>query len=131
MKIGVSILVLITLLVSCSPMRKYESINKIHFGSGGGFTGAIVQNTLYRTGSIEHNGNEIGKLVEKETAKLFAYTQKLKSDTINKPGNLYYFIEFYDQNVKYRYVWSSGDSSNQDLNNWYKQLNDLVKKEGE
>ncbi len=129
MKIGA--LIIITILLSCSPMRKFEGIEKIHFGSGGGFTGGVVTNTLEKSGLVRKEGAEVQKLDQKQTSLLFEYTHKLKSDTINEPGNMYHFIEFYDNGVKYRYVWSSLEAPNEDLNNWYKQLSDLVKKEAE
>ncbi len=129
MKIGA--LIIITILFSCSPMRKFEGIEKIHFGSGGGFTGGILTNTLEKSGVVLKDGTEVQQLDQKQTSQLFAYTHKLKSDTINEPGNMYYFIEFNDNGVNYRYVWSSIQAPNEDLNNWYKQLNKLVKKEEE
>lgn len=131
MKIGVLIFVLTTLLVSCSPMRKFEGIEQIHFGSGGGFTGEVILNTLEKSGVVRKGGIEIKKLTPKETSLLFPNTHNLKSDTINKPGNMYHFIEFYDGSVKYRFLWNPAESPNKELDNWYNQLNDLVKKEAE
>jgi hypothetical protein len=125
MKIGV--LTIITILLSCSPMRKFEGIEKIHFGSGGGFTGGVVMNTLEKSGVVLKDGTEVQKLDQKQTSRLFAYTHKLKSDTVNEPGNMYHFIEFNDNGVNYRYVWSSLEAPNQDLNNWFLQLSQLVK----
>ena len=114
--------------ISCNPMRSYPSIEQISFGSGGGITGEVITNNLDRSGVVRQNGLKIQTIDLKKTAELFSYTQKLKSDTLNNPGNIYQFIEFTDHDGQYRYVWNNRSDVSEELKNWYAKLSELIEK---
>lgn len=95
----------------CSSSK--EIFQEIKFGEGGGFTGMVMEYTIYPNGEI-HFSNSITK--EHKKIRTISRTEreavqkaliKVPADALsfNHPGNLYYFIEI-DKN---RAVW--GDPS--------------------
>jgi hypothetical protein len=106
------------------------------WGSGGGFVGKETYHILLENGQIlRYNGvdgnyEELVPLKKKEAAALFeklASLQLYKQD-IDKPGNLYYFLQEITEAIDSRATWGAGDYlPPQNMVSLYRELHNLVK----
>lgn len=106
------------------------------WGSGGGFAGIETSHILLENGQIfrrtgvEGNYEELVPLKKKEAEALFdklASLQLYKQD-IDKPGNLYYFLQEITEAIDSRATWGAGDYlPPQSIVSLYRELHDLVK----
>ena len=85
------------------------------FGQGGGFTGAVTAFVLLPDGRLFRRGADesdtyLLTLDRTLARQLFAHFRRVGFDQIrfNEPGNLYRFIEWYDQGqMRNRLVWGA------------------------
>lgn len=106
------------------------------WGSGGGFAGIETSHILLENGQIfRHSGvaenyEELVPLKKKEATVFFeklASLQLYKQD-IDKPGNLYYFLQEITETIDSRVTWGTGDYlPPQNMVNLFRELHDLVK----
>lgn len=102
------------------------------FGRGGGFTGEVVTYTLLENGQLfKHSSltkeyKEMTK-INKKTAKTYFKTisdLKLADQSINQPGNMYYFIEEVEAETKNRVTWGSNEYQiAEEFISFYKEIN--------
>lgn len=107
------------------------------FGDGGGFAGIETSYTLLENGQLFKQVGVEGKLQELKSIKPKAakpYFEKIaalqlyKMD-IEKPGNLYYFMQEVNETIDSRVVWGAGDYlPPQSLISTYKDLQGLASK---
>ncbi len=92
-------------------------VKQIVFGDGGGFIGVETSYILLENGQIfKKTGvggllQELSPIKQKQSKTLFeklATVQLYKLD-INKPGNLYYFLQETNNETDSRATWGAGD----------------------
>jgi hypothetical protein len=112
------------------------SPNRIEFGHGGGFTGAVTTYVLLNNGRMyqelmERNEyNKLRRISKDEATTLFAECEKLRTLKTDSPGNMYYFVTIKDSTQISR-RWIFGDPSvapPSELEALYKRLVGLVPK---
>ena len=133
-----SLLLIYTLLATgCLSQKLPEQYlgQKIYFGSGGGFSGNVTtfcllaNGKLFKKESIYEKPFELIKRIDfQETEQLFTNLEilNLKKIQYNKPGNLYKYIKFSEEEIGL--VWS--DQNNdipQGAQLFYKILNSKIK----
>jgi hypothetical protein len=110
--------------------------NRIEFGHGGGFTGAVTTYVLLNNGRMyqelmERNEyNKLRRISKDEATTLFAECEKLRTLKTDSPGNMYYFVTIKDS-VQIPRRWIFGDPSvapPSELEALYKRLVGLVPK---
>lgn len=109
---------------------------QIIFGDGGGFANIETSYTLLENGQIfkqigTENTYEELKAIKKKDAKSYfdkvASLQLYKMD-IEKPGNLYYFLQEVNETIDSRVVWGAGDYlPPQGIINTFKDLHEMAK----
>jgi hypothetical protein len=106
----------IILFNSCMSQNSlFESKKNIQiiFGSGGGFTGKIMEYTLHENGDIflnntlKNNNNKIKTLSGVETKEVFSKLKSIDLNNIkfNHPGNMYYFIKVKSKKSLHEVIW--------------------------
>ena len=112
---------LILTIMACAPANdfpKTENRDEIHFGQGGGFTGAVTHYILLEDGRVFQLAWRDTTLTLIDTwpgiftRQMFLNYKSLKLDTlhVNKPGDLYYFVEYHSKKKPtHRIVWGSPD----------------------
>ncbi len=106
----ISFLFTITLL-SCGMCKKNSETGpaQVLFGSGGGFTGAVISYSLSSDGAlnkIEGEKNISLKTIDKKTAEgLLTKAKALKDYHYNTPDNMNCFIEIKSKDFNEKYVW--------------------------
>ncbi len=133
--------VILSFLGSCGA-TKYSPDSlpdrQIHFGQGGGFTGAVTHYMLLDNGQIfvqkeemEMSPLEAVKDVDRKKAKtLFKQAAELGLEQIewDKPGNMYYFLGLNEGNMDHRITWGSTVSPElKAVVDYHKELMGLVK----
>lgn len=105
-------------------------------GSGGGFTGGTVRYVIPPDGQVTRIRTKVPQdttilkqLSEKELTTLQQDALKLRLNQMNFkfPGNLYYFIEYADKDLKNTITW--GDRNNPvptDVQDYYNRVMTLV-----
>lgn len=100
-----------------SACQKYSSGNlpdtQIHFGEGGGITGAITEYCLLKNGQLfdkKHFTQDFKtyKKVKKRIAKKsFKKCRKMNIQDIelNNPGDKYYFINYQTDKINHKITW--------------------------
>lgn len=86
---------------------------QIHFGEGGGITGAITEYCLLKNGQIfqkEHFARpftNLKKVKKRKAKKCFKTCKKIGFTEIdlNNPGDKYYFISYQDKGIDHRITW--------------------------
>ena len=129
------------ILFSCKTKKEATDPSKapsITWGSGGGFTGKEVSFALTENGQIfKHEGLNAGQSLEMKAVKakvakaMFSSAKELNLSEIalNKPGNMYYFIEFPGAEKPIRITWGDGETEvPQKLKDFHRVLNQLVLK---
>ncbi len=142
MKNIVPIIVLAVLVFTQCKVVKYTPdklpTKQILFGDGGGFAGIETSFTLLENGQIfkqvgtENSYKEL-KAINRKEAKVFfekvASLQLYKMD-IEKPGNLYYFLQEVNETIDSRVTWGAGDYlPPQGIIAVYKDLHKLAKEQ--
>ena len=132
-----SIALVVLILSNCSANRSLSNkiVNEITFGSGGGFTGAVIKYQIKSNGEItkinsidnktllvktinKRKFREINKKVNKLTETQLKY---------NQPENIYYFIEI-DNGVKTNITWGENNKEAPlEIKQLYVYLNSLIK----
>ena len=112
---------LVILIVSCRTTKNADKIaeKSIGFGSGGGFTGQVIEYVIDGNGIFLKNDklkSEISvlpNLKPSETRKLFKQLQTMQFDTIhfNHPGNMYYYIRLTESNNTHEVIWGDPNHS--------------------
>jgi hypothetical protein len=123
---------------SCSKKMAADKMpaNRIEFGHGGGFTGAVTTYVLLNNGRMyqelmERNEyNKLRRISKDEATTLFEECEKLRTLKTDSPGNMYYFVTIKDS-VQIPRRWIFGDPSvapPAELEALYKRLVGLVPK---
>jgi len=112
-----------------------KSKNYIVAGSGGGFSGEIIQyyvlsnGSVYRSETLKKETSLYKKLSKKDTKSLFKKLKALHLEKIdfNHPGNMSHFIEEHKKGNVHSVKW--GDSAMkvpEQVNSFYKFLMDKI-----
>lgn len=122
------------LLFSCCA-KKYKAtempLEKLTFGTGGGFSGYTTEHTLLKNGQLFEKKDPNPETVEltaitKQRAKsIFTRCEHLKLSTMefDHPDNFYYYIDITTKDVNNRITW--GDSMHpipEEIKHFFKQL---------
>jgi hypothetical protein len=107
------------------------------WGSGGGFTGKEVSYRMLESGAIyQMNGVGAGQLpmksIKAKVAKAMFSAAKdlnLAEISLNKPGNMYFFVELQVEGKPYRITWGDGETETpKKIKDFHLVLNQLVLK---
>jgi hypothetical protein len=127
-------LIALLFLNACSCQREITrtGVDSIKYGTGGGFTGAVVSYSLSANGQLnktESNQTDEVKIVEaRRVLALFGQAAQLKDYTFNEPGNMYSFVEIQAQGQSQYISWSIGsDKIDSRATELFGQLMDLTK----
>lgn len=97
--------------------QKYTTDNlpdtQIHFGEGGGITGAITEYCLLKNGQLfdkkhfTENFKPLKKGKRRTAKKLFKTCKKIDIEKIelNNPGDKYYFIQYQTGEINHKITW--------------------------
>jgi len=111
--------IVIIVAVACTPASQFpkkENRDEIHFGQGGGLTGAVTHYILLEDGRLFQQGWKDTSVTYVNTwpgiftRQMFLNYSSLRLDTINanEPGDLYYFIEYHSRKKPpHRIVWGN------------------------
>lgn len=88
-------------------------VDQIHFGEGGGITGAITEYCLLKNGQLFNKKHftedfKAFKKVKKRAAKKLYKTCKkieLQKVQIDNPGDKYYYIAYETKDFKHKITW--------------------------
>jgi hydroxymethylpyrimidine pyrophosphatase-like HAD family hydrolase len=94
-----------------------DTAKQLIFGSGGGFSGQVIEYTLLengrlmRTNSLTKESTSLKALSKQEAQTYFKQAAKLNLEALEfkHPGNMYYFIRLNDGEKQQEVVW--GDNS--------------------
>ena len=122
----------------CSKKYTPDSYPKarIHFGSGGGVTGAITEyillenGQLFKKSSLNETMLEAKKLIgNNQTKQLFSNYEflGLNEVQVNKPGNLYYFVQHLNGDKDHKMTWGGGGTTPDKLKTFYTLLNNVAR----
>ncbi len=129
------LLIIGVLVVSCTPASEFpkkEKRDEIHFGQGGGISGATTHYILLEDGRLFRQPWRDTTLTYLDTwpgiftRQMFLNYHSLKLDTVNynEPGDLYYFVEYHTpKKPPHRIVW--GKPGFQPADNLVKYYNNL------
>lgn len=125
------------LLFSLNAMACKSKEKTIEFGSGGGFTGAYKEYILLSNGDLftATNDTVLGekiKTLDKATTKqLFEEADKLDPGTwtVNDPGNMTYYLNYFDGKNKMKAKWGGTTTPPSDnLKKFYDHIKSLISK---
>ena len=115
---GASIALIVLTLSNCSTNKSpiKNLVNEITFGSGGGFTGAIIKYQIKSNGevlkfnTIENKTILVKQINNREYKEINEKVNKLTETQLkyNQPENIYYFIEI-DNGVKTVITWGENN----------------------
>ncbi len=133
---------LITIMSFSCKSTKYTPTDfpdaQITFGSGGGFTGAVTNYTLLENGQLFKRSSlnkeflALHKIKSDVVEQMFKNYEFLKigEETINDPGNLYYFIQFKDKDKKeHKITWNDQSVVDEKVKSFYGILSAITKSE--
>jgi hypothetical protein len=103
LSIGVSMTLVLVIcsLLSCKAKKlaaEKMPTNRIEFGHGGGFTGAVTTYVLLDNGRIyldnpdKKEYNPLRKISKNDATELYQECEKVMTLKTDSPGNLYYFV---------------------------------------
>ena len=131
---------MLTGMFACTPSTEYpkkERVDEIHFGQGGGFSGAVTHYILLEDGRLfqqawrDTNKTYLDTWPGLFTRQTFLNYKSLKIDEMkyNEPGDLYYFIEYHAKKKEpRRVVWGKpGFQVDPNLTTYYNLLYRSVK----
>ncbi|MEM6319156.1 MAG: hypothetical protein AAF960_15890 [Bacteroidota bacterium] len=120
--------------------KKYTPTNlpaeQIHFGEGGGFTGAVIEFCLLENGQLMRKKDFLAKFapfkkVKKKVAKeCFQMGHEIPFETmeLNNPGDRYYFIQWKTDAIDKRITWGRPNTDiPKSVATFYQQLKSLTK----
>ena len=88
-----------------------KGVEKISFGTGGGFTGIENTYVLDKDGSIrDKDQNVVNELKKKEVLNIFENANELANLKFNQPENMYSFITIISESDTNRLVWGQETS---------------------
>ena len=136
------IIAAVVIFLSCKT-TKYTPTDfpdeQITFGTGGGFSGIVNDYTLLSNGQLFKRSSVDNRFVEVQSASRDAATQAFKNYdflgigdmSIDKPGNLYYFIQYKGKDSQeHKLVWGDDQTTIDDkLKTFYENLSALIPKE--
>ena len=113
---GSSALAMTCLLIACSsgkytPQKLPD--NRLHFGSGGGFTGAVTEYILLENGQLflaDSYRKDTVELTTMSRAQAKGYFKSLDSLRLEKydfyhPGNMHFFLRQVDEIIDHKVTW--------------------------
>jgi len=103
-----TLIILTLLLNSCMTGKQITKtgIEKIQFGTGGGFTGVETMYTLNQDGEIKDKSDSVLlNMSKKDVLELFEKASKNKDIDFQKPENLYSFFTIITESDTNRIVW--------------------------
>lgn len=115
-----------------STMNKDE-IKALHFGSGGGVTGAWTEYSLLPNGNLQkigrkHSAENLPAVDEKVAKELFTEAAAIKAAPYNKPGNITQFVDIIKSDTTYHFAWAASDAkADAAVLQLYKKLSMLAK----
>lgn len=121
--------ILIT-LISCSTGRSIvkTTIEEIHFGSGGGFTGKELTYCLNSAGKLSSGEKNLKQIDLKNTLLLFKEAKRFQKYSFNEPQNTYSFIAIQSNDSMNRIVWGQGSKKiDREITDLYNELMSLTK----
>lgn len=136
----ITILAWLLLVLALPACKTYQAdqlpATQLHFGNGGGFTGAVTEYVLLENGQVfvretlEGAYQPLGK-TNKSQAKA-VYQSWENKDLTNKefqhPGNMYYFVTMVSDGEEHRLTWGSHNHpAGDEIKAFYKECSDLVK----
>lgn len=104
------------LLASCEiPQYAYKELpeHRIHFGSGGGFTGVVTEYVITPNGQVfrkysnRQEADELTPFTPREARGFFESLDSLRLHKyeFNHPDNLYYFLRQVDDQIDHTVQW--------------------------
>lgn len=107
---------------------------QIHFGNGGGFVGIettfvlLDDGNLFKKQSFADSFQHVVLIDSIVSDSIFLEYKSLELNklNINKPGNIYKFVEHHQNNQSHKLVWS-GKSGHEKPDYFYKRLKSLTK----
>lgn len=130
-------LIFIVVFTACNKkttlLSEYKG-EKIIFGNGGGFSGAVssillLENgEIYRMGSSEKDYVLIGSLKKNITKNVFMTyeTMGIQKMKLNEPGNRYFFITKVSDEKEYKIQWGKNKLDNNVPKIFYDNMMKLV-----
>ena len=118
--------------------QKYRADNlpdpQIHFGEGGGITGAITAYCLLKNGQLfdKKHFTEDFKILKKgkrrPAKKLFKACRKMDIEKIdlNNPGDKYYFIQYQTGAINHKITWGRDKEVPTEVTELYASLKALT-----
>lgn len=114
MKKLLSLAFLAIIIMSCGVTGKFKKLDveTIEFGSGGGFTGIYTTYTIDIEKKTLASGETMIKTLSKDDLKKIydlVKSSDLHQVTVNKPGNMTYFINFKGDTLDNQLLWGDRD----------------------
>ncbi len=107
-----SLIALVFVISSCGSNKFVSDIQSIRFGSGGGFTGEIKKYELSPKGVLSTINNQdttaLKKISPASIKEIMTSAETIKDIELNKPENMYRFIEVDHGKSSNRLVWGMG-----------------------
>lgn len=128
MKIKYLFLFLLVFLTSCSVCRisTKTNVETIHFGSGGGFTGAVTTYILKSDGKLLKDDVLLKNIPCDSVLSVFRLAEQINVKQYH-PDNIYNFIYIKTKTVEHYYVWSWGDQLDGQLAELDRELLKILK----
>lgn len=117
-------IILLTLIVSClfsCKTKQYlpENYNGkiIKLGTGGGFTGQLIEYTLLENGQVFRSSNggrsELTRLERNKAQQMFdnIYSMQFHHILLDDPGNMYHYLEIIDMKETHKIQWGANDAN--------------------
>ena len=108
---------------------------RLTFGSGGGFTGAVTSHhllpngQLFKSKGLQPDTSAIHTIKRGKAKSFFKEAEELGLLELefNQPGNMYYFMQYYTEGKENKITWGANGAKIPDtIKNFYDQLNDLL-----
>lgn len=133
----VLIIVFLVIFSGCTPKLftpEEHDMDYLAFGNGGGFSGKVTtyylsrRGKVYQRNSIAGEAKFIGNLSTEIYQQIISNIEitDLVDKELDQPGNIYRFLEWRNEGIQYRWVWSAADQLPA-AELIYKNLNQLLK----
>ena len=122
---GMLYVVIILLFAACSTSKvtKPSPIQKIQYGSGGGFAGNVTTYTLKADGTLWLQEKQIAKLSCDDLSSLLELAEQLPNENYVRPSNTYYFVQVILKDTTYYWSWNAGNLPDPKVTELYIKLN--------